>query len=184
MSAFDPFTATLEEAQAQPDANEPRGAVWRACGAHRLMERRAYYEANPLDGMAVCAVHDLVAPDWLARAYLRGFYAVTTCKARSWDEAFGAPFPKGTNIAAARRARQNRVAAALAFSDILQRDPTRAVDKMLWEEIGTRIGEGATRAEELYREALRMGIGRTADQIRGPLRPAKSRKLAGIRRRR
>jgi len=184
VSAFDPFTATLEEAQAQPDANEPRGAVWRACGAHMLMERRAYYEANPLDGMAVCAVHDLVAPDWLARAYLRGFRTVVNCEARSWDEAFGAPFPKGTNIAAARRARRNRVAVAVAFSDILQRDPSRPVDKALWEEIGARIGEGATRAEELYREALRMGAGLTAEQVRGPLRPAKSRKLAGVRRRR
>jgi hypothetical protein len=76
----------------------------------------------------------------------------------------------------------------LAFSDRLKRDPMRAVDKALWEEIGREIGEGTTRAEDLYREALRMGIALAAADIReragSPTRPTTLRKLAGIRRRR
>jgi hypothetical protein len=64
----------------------------------------------------------------------------------------------------------------------------RAVDKALWEEIGHEIDEGTTRAEELYREALRMGIGQTAAVIRKsqgwPTRPTTLRKVTGIKRRR
>lgn len=188
MTAFDPFTATLAQALAHPDAHAIRGAVWQWSGAQELTGRREFYERNPLGGMAVCATHDLVAPDWLARAYLRGFDAVAGCRVRSWDEAFGTPHPKGANLAAQRRSRINRVEAVNAFDDLLQRDPGRPVDKALWEEIGRSIGEGATRAEELYREGLRMGIGSTAADIRKrlgwPLRPAKFRKLAGVLRKR
>lgn len=188
MTPFDPFTATLDVALARPDAYATRGAVWQWGGAQLLLGRREFYERHPLDGMAVCALHDLVAPDWLARAFLRGFYAVTNCRARTWDEAFGPAFPKGTNLASKRRARINRGKAALAFSDILRRDPQRAVDKGLWEEIGKLIGEGATRAEELYREALRMGMALSADAVRrGRVhepKPAKLGKRAGVRRKR
>ena len=185
MACFDPFNATPEDVLALPDAHAPRGPVWQWGGAQRLIHHRAFYERNPLDGMAVCAVHDVVAPDWLARAYLRGFYAVTTCRVRSWDQAFGAPFPKGTNLAARRRARLHRVQVANLVTDTVMADPTRPIDKGLWDEIGTKVGEGVTRTEELYREALRMGIGIRASVIRGrlgrPSRPTKLRKLAGVR---
>ena len=189
MSDFDPFTATLEEAQAQPDAHATRGAVWRWIGANRLTHERVAFEGNPLWGMAVCAVHDLVAPDWLASAFLRCYRKVASCEVKTWDEAFGPAFPKGRNLAAARRARFNRPKVALAFSDILQRDPTRAVDAGLWEEIGVRVGEGKTRAEELYREALAMGMASSAKSIRsrgGVLvsSPAKFEKRAGLPKRR
>lgn len=186
MSNFDPFTATLEEAQAQSDADESRGAVDRYFGARELLHRRAYYEKDPLAGMACCAMYDLVAPEWLAKAYLRGYYKVSNCVVGSWDDAFGRPFPKGKHLASMRRAKRNRLKAASAFSDILRADPDRPVDKALFEEIGTRIGEGATRAEELYREAVRMGMASTAEKVRGfaKLNPAKLRKPAGVRGRR
>lgn len=44
MQSFDPFTATLEEAEGQPDAYDTRGAVWRWAGALDLMGGRAFYE--------------------------------------------------------------------------------------------------------------------------------------------
>lgn len=181
MSAFDPFTATLDEAKSQPDAYGLRGPVERWAGAQVLTGRSEFYERNPLDGIAVCVLHDLVAPEWLSRAYLQGLHRVVNCRARSWDEAFGAPFKPGKNLAAMPRARLHRIAAANAFSDILQRDPTRRIDKALWREIGDQIGEGATRAEELYREALAMGFGATACHIkkRSGVLPTRFRKPAG-----
>lgn len=188
MELFDPFLATLEQALARPDADATRGAVWRWAGAQELIESRAFYEANPLWGIAKCAVHDLVAPDWLAIAYLHRFRSVTHHHVRTWDEAFGPAHPKGKNMAAARRAMLNRPKVALLFRDTLQRDPLRPVDKALWDEIGTAVGEGATRAEDLYREALQSGMATSASAIRqragvSTRRPAKFRKLAGLQKR-
>lgn len=192
MQAFDPFTATFEEALAQPNAYATRsapeandsGALWRWDGAQRLLANRPHYEANPLAGVALCATHDLTMPGWLALAYLKRYRSATLAKVRSWDEAFGAAHKKGTNLAAVRRAQHNRVKAALAFSDMLKSAPTRPVDKSLWEDIGRAIGEGATRAEELYRQALHMGLALTADQVRKScgvrVRPGRSPKPAGV----
>lgn len=196
MKAFDPFKATLEEAQAQPDAYASRasadtvesGAVWRWGGAQRLLGNRAHYEAHPLDGAAVCAVHDLVMPGWLAEAFLKRYRDAAHAHVRTWDEAFGTPLKKGTNLAAYRRARVNRVKAALAFSNALQANPSRPVDKGLWDEIGREIGEGATRTEELYREAVRMNMALTAEQLRKRcgvrVRPGRTPKPAGVFRKR
>lgn len=177
---FDPFTATFEQAQAMPHAHAPRGPVAQWAGAQELLGRRPFFEANPLDGIALCCTRDLVAPEWLARAFLRGFYKVTTCRARSWDEAFGAALPKGANLAAARRTRENRLRVALAVTDITDRDPARATDKALFEAAGKAAGEGATRAEELWREALAL---RMAHKPRRS-KPAGFAKLAGIPKRR
>jgi hypothetical protein len=186
MSGFDPFTATMEDAQAHPDAYAVRGAIWRVCGAQMLMARRNHYEAHPLDGIAVCVTHDLLAPDWLARSFLAAKLKVTWFKARNWDEAFGPAHPKGVNLAAQRRSAINRIKVANLFAETLQREPWRAVDKSLWSEIGRAVGEGATRSEELYREALSRGFALGAADIRKRagvrVRPAKSPKLAGIRR--
>ena len=187
MHDFDPFTATLDEAQAQPGAYEVRGAVSQWAGAQQLTGRRAAYEADPLAGLAVCVCHDLVAPDWLAMAYMRAYYKVVNCQVRTWDEAFGPAFPKGRNLAAARRARRNRVKVALAVNEALRRDPTRTVGPALWQEIGEQVGEGKTRTEELWREALAIGMAVPVESIRlqaGVRRrqPASFGKLAGLRR--
>ena len=192
-AAFNPWTATFDEARAaQPEGFDPKPDLplyqWNA--AREVEALRPSIERGDgfavLDAVSRCALHGLVIPDWLAREYLRRYRAVQHCRVRSWDEAFGRPYPPGTNIAARRRAQKNRIAASLAFHDILISDPARTVDKGLFEEIGKRIGEGATRAEDLYREALQLGIGQTAAEIRGflQIKPTKSGKLAGIRRRR
>lgn len=101
-AAFDPFTATLEEAQGQPDAYEVRGAVHRFIGAQNLLERKDYYLQHVLEGVAVCMLHDLVAPRWLAARFLQAQRAVKWAEHRSWDEAFGAPWPKNIKLSSKR----------------------------------------------------------------------------------
>lgn len=188
MAIFNPFEATLEEAQALPEAFHPGGPIWQWIGAQKLLQNRKAYEADVLSGVQVCAVHDLVMPIWLATAYSSAFTKTVNGHFGSWDEAFGAAHPKGTQLGALRRRRRNMVKVALAFSEKLQRDPTRAVDKTLWQEIGEAVGEGTTRAEELYRQALQMGLAQSASKIRdrlgAPNRPIKNRKVAGIRKQR
>lgn len=191
---FDPHTATLEEAKAQPNAYRPQGAIHQFATAHELDEKRASIETGDgfdvLQGVAMCATANLKMPDWLSVAFLKRYRQVQQLHVGSWDDpkAFGRPYPKGAHLSALRRRRNGRYKAAEAFRALVESDPRRPVDKGLWEEIGRNIGEGATQAENLYREALRMGFAETASAIRNRFttsaRPAKLSKLAGVRRRR
>lgn len=165
MIDFDPWTATLEEAQRQPNAYELRGAVIQCVAAHELTASKDRIVAGDGDGFGVlqavakCAVADLVMPDWLAKAFLKRFRAVQQCKVDSWDakESFGRPYPKGTQISALHRKQNNRVRVILAVSDAVNRNPEQVIDVAFWEEIGQLVGEGKTNAQKLHAEAVRLG---------------------------
>jgi hypothetical protein len=99
---FDPFTATLEEAKAQPDAWADHGAVLRWGAAQQINRDREELEKSPIDGVAQCVRAGLVAPDWLAYAFLRQYGKVLNCQVATWDEAFGPAFPAGTHLSTHR----------------------------------------------------------------------------------
>lgn len=184
--SFDPFSATLDDALAQPNAHGPAGAVWQWGGAQELLERRDHYAATPLDGMALCARHGIAPPEWLARSFLAAYDRVLNCRAKSWDDVFGQPFPKGTQLAALRRRRGSRIKVAAAVTRLVQSAPTRPVDLAFWEQVGREASEGKTNAEELYAEAIQMGVAPPYQALRrraGAAPPAKFRKVAGIRKR-
>lgn len=187
MSDFDPFTATFDEAQAQPDPYRVRGPITQFFGAQDLILNRSFYEEHPLHGVSVCMRDDLVAPEWLAKAYLRCFRAATHGNVRTWDEAFGPAHKRGANLGAIRRRRLNCSKVTTAFIAEIARAPDRPIDKAFWEDVGSKIGEGATNAEELYRSMLRAGLAIDAETVRRNYRcgskPAKLQKLAGVRRR-
>ncbi|MHB1188753.1 hypothetical protein [Thiobacillus sp.] len=179
---FDPWTAGLEEAQEE----EKRVSAERAAGpcspvmqwgsASQINEWKQAVEAG--DGYAVmacvslCVTHGLIAPDWLAYAFNQKYYAVAACRAESWDDpkSFGRPFPKGKHLSRMRQDKFGRFAVWNAVCDTIKRDPDRAIDRGLFEEVGKSLGFGATRAERLYYEAVNNGLGNIAKSI----------KLAGI----
>ena len=158
MTTFDPFTASLEEAQVQADADGTDGAVLRWGVAAQISANRNVYEAAPLDGVAKCVRAGLLVPEWLAVAFVRAYDQVLNCRAASWDAAFGPPFPKGTNLAAARHRRMARARIQPAIIAVLCKSPeARAIDKSFWEEVGRIVGAGASQTEKLYREQLSAG---------------------------
>jgi hypothetical protein len=199
---FDPFMATPEDAWALQEklvslgmqAQDPCGPFFQAAAACQLETDRLRIEGgdgfDALKAVALCAVRGLVMPDWLAQLFLNRYREVQQLRVGGWGDpkAFGPAFPKGTHLAALRRGRRGRVKASLAFTRLIKENPSRAIDKGLWEEVGREIGEGATQAENLYREALKQGMGSTAAEIRtalgAPVKPTNSRKLAGVRRKR
>jgi hypothetical protein len=179
VTTFDPFTATMEEALAQPDAL----ALTRWGNAQRLTAGRERFETNPLEGVQVCAEHGLVMPEWLAAAYSSGYRKAMCGDADSWDECFGSPHPKGTQLARLRVRERARTAVFRDIIDTIRLDPERVIDAWLFEEVGRRHGVGKTLAEELYREAV-AAFGYGAAKLKRARNPATLRKLAGIRRRR
>ena len=107
MKAFDPFTSTLDEALAQPDAHvTPRGAVLRWGSAQQINETKDYYTRHPVDGVAACVRYGLIAPDWLAEAFIRQYDKVLNCRVATWDDAFGPAHPTGKHLSTYRLIRQ------------------------------------------------------------------------------
>lgn len=158
MSDFDPWNATLEEALNQPDAHAPHGPVLRWGAAQEIVQRRAYFEKFPLEGIASCVRAGLLAPDWLVYPFFRQYDKVLNCRVGSWDEAFGSPFPKGTNLARKRQDRVNKSRVSNAVADAINRNPERSIDASFWDEIGLSAGVGKTKAQELHARAVQLGF--------------------------
>ena len=107
MTVFDPFTATLAEAQVQPDAFVvPRGAVLLWGCAQEINEKRDHYAQHPIGGVASCVRYGLAAPDWLATAFIQQYDKVLECRVETWDEAFGSAHPTGKHLSTHRLKRQ------------------------------------------------------------------------------
>ena len=109
MTTFDPFTSTLEEAQAQPDAYALRGPVLRWGAALEITAHRVRLEQHPIEGVARCVRAGLVAPDWLAAAFMRQYDMALNCRAGTWDEAFGPAQPRGVHLSTLRLRRLYRL---------------------------------------------------------------------------
>ena len=105
---FDPFTATAEEAQAQPDAYAVQGAVLRWGAAQIINTQRAQMEANPIDGIAQCVAAKLSVPDWLATAFLAQYWLAKHGTVRTWDKAFGPANPKREHLPTLRFKLENQ----------------------------------------------------------------------------
>jgi hypothetical protein len=110
MSAFDPFTATLDEAVAAD-------AVLLWGSAQRINEKKDYYAKHPIDGVAVCVRYGLIAPDWLAMAFIKQYDKVLTCNVSSWDDAFGPAHPKGIHLSTLKLKRQYGFRLRKLFTD-------------------------------------------------------------------
>lgn len=120
---------------------------------HAAGDKRALMSA-----IRECARCDLPLPEWAAKAYIRAFDSVLNCRVKSWDDAFGAPFPKGVQLHALRRRRLNRLRVHREVLELIKGDPLRPIDAGLFEEVGRKFHMAKTAAERLYYEAEKMGF--------------------------
>jgi hypothetical protein len=103
-----------------------------------------------------CANRDLVMPEWLAREFIRRYYLVLSCRADSWDDAFGRPYPKNARLHALRKQRELKPAVWLEVQAILHREPETAIDAQLFERVGAKLHLGKTLTEKYYRNAIKL----------------------------
>lgn len=162
-AGFDPWTFDLDawKADAARAPFDGVGEAWlsQAIAADQLKRDRDRIEANGyqlLNAISFIAEHGLVMPDWLAQAYLRRFRRVVNLEVATLDAAFG-PLPrKGEKVI--RNLKRRRELLPLLnekLCTVIQEDPSRPVDKALFEEVSKFFGIGATLAEELYREGVK-----------------------------
>jgi hypothetical protein len=100
-----------------------------------------------LMAMHQCLLMKKPLPEWLRLAFIRAYQSATAFEIRSWDEAFGAPHPKGTHVEAKKQQAELRYPIALR---VALRASGETVDKGLFEIIGSELGIGGTTASDIY----------------------------------
>lgn len=133
-------------------AADPTLPIFKVVAEFDLLVEKARFEAGDkaalLGAIRICANHDLVMPEWLARGFIRGYDKALRHEVGSWDDAFGRPFPKGKHLNAARKKRSK--APALWMKVRKMHEAGRAIDDGLFEEVGEEFGLGKTQASEFY----------------------------------
>lgn len=154
----------VQAAQAQWDSEHPGEESSRTCpiskwdALQRIENCHKHFTEGDqgalMAALRVCACHEIAMPDWLATAYIKAYDQVLTCREKSWDVVFGAPFPKGANIRARRKKRTLMFGVFNTVNDAILRGQT--IDPVLFESVGKKFNLGKTLAEEYYREARKL----------------------------
>lgn len=178
---FDPWTATMDEAEAAYEAALQEAARngeegYLRCGeitypsARRISLQTTSAGAITLwkekieggDGLLMmwavnlCLQTGLAAPPWLWRIFGKAVDAVRTAKVKSWDSVLGKPLPKGKHLGKRQEQRTHGAFIHIDVEDAVRAG--RARDNDLFEEIGSKYGLGRERTREIYKkhkEAIR-----------------------------
>jgi hypothetical protein len=114
---------------------------------------RAFGDGNQraaLDAIFYAFAFECMPPKWAMDYYRANYVKIMDFQAKSLDEAFGKPFPKGTNINAKRKYQQLRIAVLETVMRIKGREPDLPFGDILFEEVGNIHGISKTVASEIY----------------------------------
>lgn len=132
-----------------------RGPLFRWLGAQELKELYDLYQAGNLqtitEALFVCSQNSLPIPYWCEIAYSAAYRKVRQYKAKSWDDVFERPHPKGTHLGTKRQEREKGISVYMRVKQIKEDDPSVAIDGWLFERVGKEFGIGGkTLTEEYY----------------------------------
>jgi hypothetical protein len=102
-----------------------------------------------------CLLMKRPLPEWLRLTFLHAYEAHGRFEIRSWDEVFGRPVPKNTQLDKQRRNAELR---PLIIERVEAREAGTPIDKGLFEEIGQGLTpplKGTTVSEIYYDERSR-----------------------------
>ena len=168
--AFDPWSATKLEALQRNtecgarDLGTPHAPLNRWNAARRVSAVQASCGAENggcmvLACMALCIEHDLTLPHWLRAEFVRRHQRVVNAELRTWDEAFGKPWPARSRLPNTKRRMVLKPVVYEAVRVAVEVPNARAIDRILFGEIGAQMGVGLSAAvvERLYAECLADG---------------------------
>ncbi len=132
-----------------------RGPFHRWIGAQALKEIHKQYRTrqNPdavIEALYECAYYSLPIPSWCERAYISAYRNIRQYKAKSWDDVFGKPHPKGTHIATKRQEREMTWRVYSEIQKIKRESPSTPIDGFLFDHIGRKLGIGGKTLTEAY----------------------------------
>lgn len=104
-----------------------------------------------LEAMYLCMMHAIPLPLWCEKAFSSACKKVCTYKAKSWDDVFGRPHPKGTHLATKREEREKCLLVCNRIRQIQKENPSIPIDGQLFETVGKEFGIGGkTKTEGWY----------------------------------
>ena len=104
-----------------------------------------------LEAMYGCMKHTIPLPHWCKKAFLSACGEVYDYKAKTWDDVFGHPHPKGTHLDTKRQEREKAPLIYRRIMQIKKDDPSTPIDGYLFYTVGKEFGIGGkTKTEEWY----------------------------------
>jgi hypothetical protein len=131
------------------------GPLYQRLAKINLEELYNNYQAGDkqalLEAMHLCMGHAIPLPLWCKTAFSSACREVYDYKAKSWDDVFGHPHPKGMHLGAKREEREKYLQVCQRILQIKKDDPSRAIDGDLFETVGKEFGIGGkTKTEKWY----------------------------------
>jgi hypothetical protein len=125
---------------------------------YSALQRKGYEagdKAALLQMILLCVEHQKPLPDWAGTAFEELYHQVIMGGARSWDDAFGSPHPKGRHVNAVRLEKlKYKVHRRVRDIHDKERVP---IDNELFERVGRELGIGGkTTVSELYGKVERI----------------------------
>jgi len=138
--------------EAGGDSNDPAGPVYQWAGLHDIERQRARFEAGDgfaiLHAVAICALRELVMPEWVIRGFLDRYRSVTHYKVKSLDEAFGFFLPKGAKLPAHRQKREKSL---IAYFEVRKRSEAgESIGPELFHSVGEGLHLGASKVRDYF----------------------------------
>ena len=131
-----------------------RGPLCRWIGARKLKDIYEMYKAGNnqaiLEALHICSFNSLPIPRWCEMAFLSSYRKVKFYRAKSWDDVFGCPHAKGTNLYAKGKERDFRRKVVKRIEEIRRNEPSTPIDGALFERVGLEFGIGGKTLTETY----------------------------------
>lgn len=134
---------------------ECRGPLFKWVWAQELAELYHIYqtEKSPgtiLEALFVCFMNSLPVPRWCESGYITAYRKKKRYTAKSWDDVFGSPHPKGTHLGAKKNEREKSPSVYVRITELKKQNPSIPIDRKMFEDIGHEFGICKTLAEEYY----------------------------------
>jgi len=138
-----------------------RGPFFRWIGATELKTIYEKYRTGNcsaiMEALSICSLNSLPIPQWCEKAFLVSYRKVKFYKAKSWDDVFGRPHPKGMHVEAKRQELEKSYLIYRRIEQIKKEEPHTAIDGALFERVGKEFGVGGkTLTEGYYYRELRL----------------------------
>jgi hypothetical protein len=101
----------------------------------------------------ICVEHQKPLPDWAGTAFENAYHLVVTGGARSWDDVFGKPYPKGKHVHSSSGKLSRAFEVHTRVQDIHKKKGL-PIDVGLFDRVGRDTGfGGSTVVGQLYYKA-------------------------------
>jgi hypothetical protein len=107
-----------------------------------------------LNAIYYCCLLKRPVPEWLQSAFIDAYESATGHEIKSWNDAFGRPHPKGTQL---EKEKLRRLVIARVWT-LKTENPETAIDRGMFEQIGEELGIPGSTIDGLYYDGRSRGL--------------------------